>query len=100
MLSEVSVNHEFRGAHGWGANRRTLPRGKFSPIRPPPVKFMTAHKLRYSDSDFRLIISDSDFSSDILKEYVKKKPRVLEFNIEDRILNLCELSYLFKHRYF
>ena len=46
---------------------------------PPPltnftVKFMTAQKIRYSDSDFRLIISDySDFNSDILKEYVKKK---------------------------
>ena len=66
-----------------------------------PVKFMTAHKLRYLDSDFRLIISVySDFSSDVLKEYVKKKPIALEFNIEGRILNLCAFSYLCKHRYF
>ena len=62
---------------------------------------MAAHKFRYSDSGFRLIISVySDFSSDILKEYLKKKPRALEFSIEGRILNLCKLSYLFKHRYF
>ena len=67
----------------------------------PTVKFMTAHKLRYLYSDFTLIISDySDFSSDIRKKCVKKKTRVLEFNIEGRILNLLALCYLFKHRYF
>ena len=59
-----------RGAHGGGQTGVRL----FSPIliAPPPtsVMFMTA----YPDSDFRLIILDySDFSSDILKEYVKKK---------------------------
>ena len=79
------------GAHmGGGRTDVRSPVANFRPFAPPPVKFMTAHKLRYSDSDFRLIISDySDFSSDILKEYVKKKPRVLEFNIEGRILNCC-----------
>ena len=84
----------------WGGGEPAYPRGKCSPIR-PPVKVMTAHKLRYSDPDFRLIISVySDFSSDILKEYVQKKPRALEFSIEGRILNLCALCYLFKHKYF
>ena len=34
----------------------------------------------------------SDFSSDILKEYAKKKARTLEFNIEGRILNFCALT--------
>ena len=92
------MSHVYSGAHmgGGGANRRTpTSRGKFLPIRPPPVKFMTAHKLRYSDPDFRLIISVySDFSSDILKEYVKKKPRTLEFNNEGRIINLCAQVFL------
>ena len=76
------------GAHMWGkANRRTPPPPwQIFAHSPPLVKFMTAYKLRYSDLDFRLIISDySDFRSDILKEYLKKKPIALEVNIEGRI---------------
>ena len=37
----------------------------------PPVKYMRAHKLRYSDSDY------SGFSSDILKENVKRNQEPL-----------------------
>ena len=78
---------------GEGGEPAYAPRDKFSPIRPPPlVKFMTTH-----NSDIQIQISDY---SDILKEYVNKKPRALEFIIEGRILNLCAFCYLFKHRYF
>ena len=67
---------------GGEANQRTPPppHGKFWSIVPPlPFKFMTEHKLIYSDSDFRLIISDySDFSSNILKEYMKKNIYILK----------------------
>ena len=31
---------------------------------------------------------------------MKKNTRAIEFNPEGRILNLCALCYLFKHRYF
>ena len=73
--------------------------GKFSPIRPPPPR-QVYDKLRYSVQINYFRLSDSDFSSDILKEYMKKKPRAIEFNIVGRILNLYAPSYLFKHRYF
>ena len=73
---------------GGGQPRTPPPRGKFSPIRPPPVKFMTAHKLKYSDSDFRLIMSVySDFSSDILKKYVKRNQMPLNLKFVASMTN-------------
>ena len=71
------------GAHmGGGRTGVRPPRGKFSP------KFMTAHKLKYSDSDFRLIMSVySDFSSDILKKYVKRNQMPLNLKFVASMTN-------------